>query len=175
MQGGAAMKLYHGSNMAVENPEIRKSAHTLDFGGGFYTTHNFEQAAEFARKVVRRSAKLAILTGIATVSEYDFDLAVAEKTLKILKFEKPDVKWLEFVVGNRKNIHQESDYDVIIGPVANDDVYTTISYYERGIIDAQATIKRLKVKKLFSQTLLKTEKALKLLKFVKSVIIKQEN
>ena len=166
------MKLYHGSNMAVEKPEIRKPTHGLDFGGGLYTTHNFEQAEEFAEKVVRRLAKAVAPVGVPTVSEYDFDIETAEKTLKILRFEKPDAEWLKFVVDNRKNIHKESEYDLVIGPVANDDVYKTIKVFENGIYTAEETIRRLKVKELFSQTLIKTDAALALLKFVKSTIIR---
>jgi len=166
------MKLYHGSNLTVERPEIRKPLHTLDFGGGFYTTHSFEQAAEFAKKVVIRAAKLAVPVGLATVGEYEFDIATAEKTLKILRFTEPNEEWLNFVVKNRKSIDLHSEYDIIIGPVANDDVYQAIRYFENGAYDIETTIKKLKVKELFSQTLFKTKAALALLKFVKSTIIK---
>lgn len=157
--------------MIVNAPEIRKPAHSLDFGGGFYTTHNFEQASEFAKKVVLRADKLGLPIGTPIVCEYEFDLKTAEKTLKILKFEKPDAKWLEFVVKNRKSANLQDNYDLIIGPVANDDVYETIRYFERGVYDISATIKKLKVKRLFSQTLFKTDLALALLKFVKSTIV----
>lgn len=166
------MKLYHGSNIVVENPEIRVSTHTMDFGGGFYTTHNFEQAALFAKKVVLRAEKLAMPVGFATVSEYEFDLAAAEQALKILKFNEPDAEWLNFVVENRKGIDSGNGYDIIIGPVANDDVYETIRYFERGAYDTETAIKKLKLKKLFSQTLLKTQATIALLKFEKSTIVK---
>jgi len=166
------MKLYHGSNMVVDKPEIRKPTHTLDFGGGFYTTHNFEQAAEFAKKVIFRAAKMAVPVGLATVCEYEFDLQAAEKTLKILRFREPNLEWFNFVIKSRKTVLYDDVYDVIIGPVANDDVYETIRLFERGAYDVEEAIKRLKVKQLFSQTLLKTDAALTLLKFVKSTTIR---
>ena len=38
------MILYHGSNVEVREPKIIVSNRTLDFGAGFYTTSNKEQA-----------------------------------------------------------------------------------------------------------------------------------
>lgn len=38
------MKVYHGSLQIVSNPEIRVSDRTLDYGSGFYTTTDFNQA-----------------------------------------------------------------------------------------------------------------------------------
>jgi hypothetical protein len=105
---------------------------------------------------------------------YDFDDVEAERVLKILQFEKPDETWLEFVVQNRRRMPTDaSAYDIIKGPVANDDVYEVITLYENGLLELDIAIKRLKVKELFSQTLLKTEKALKLLSFQRSYTVKE--
>ena len=41
------MKVYHGSLVVVENPEIRVVDRYLDFGYGFYTTMNEEQAVNW--------------------------------------------------------------------------------------------------------------------------------
>lgn len=38
------MKLYHGSIEVVEFPEIRQPNRTLDYGSGFYTTTDYDQA-----------------------------------------------------------------------------------------------------------------------------------
>ncbi|MBR1742397.1 MAG: DUF3990 domain-containing protein [Lachnospiraceae bacterium] len=48
------MLVYHGSYLPVERPKIIVSNRTLDFGRGFYTTTNYEQAEEWARKVLKR-------------------------------------------------------------------------------------------------------------------------
>ena len=48
------MMLYHGSNVEVAHPELIEQNHTLDFGFGFYTTTNLDQARQFAEKVVYR-------------------------------------------------------------------------------------------------------------------------
>jgi hypothetical protein len=57
---------------------------------------------------------------------------------------------------------------LVIGPVANDDVFATLLIYEQGILNVEQTLETLKVKKLYSQFVFKTEKALSLLRFVNS-------
>jgi len=52
-----AMTLYHGSDQIIKTPELRASTRTLDFGAGFYTTTNKEQAVNFAVKVYTRSIR----------------------------------------------------------------------------------------------------------------------
>ena len=59
-----AMILYHGSNLVVSGPKLMEQNHTLDFGLGFYTTTNRDQAVQFAKKVVDRNGGL----GSATVN-----------------------------------------------------------------------------------------------------------
>ena len=41
------MILYHGSNVLVTEPKILKQNRFLDFGFGFYTTTNKEQAVSY--------------------------------------------------------------------------------------------------------------------------------
>lgn len=57
-------------------------------------------------------------------------------------------------------------YDFIYGPVANDDVYTTFTLYNAGVLTKSQTLDALKIKKLYNQLILTTEKALSHLKFV---------
>lgn len=165
------MKLYHGSNIEVINPEIRPKLRNLDFGAGFYTTLNESQAAEFAVKVVRRVKLYEQKSGKAIVSEYDFDFDAA-KGLMVLRFKKPDEEWLDFVVANRKGGEPNKEYDIVMGPVANDNVYEVINLYQQGRYTKREALERFKVKELFSQITFKTDKAIKLLKFIKSTIIK---
>jgi len=158
------MNLYHGSTVEVKNPRIivRKNR-GLDFGHGFYTTTNKEQAINFTKSVMRR-------TGATTrkVSVYEIDSDKAKSDLDILQFKEPNLEWLEFVRQNRFSIYKEKKYDLVIGPVANDDVFPTLQAYLEGIIPAEATIAGLKVKKLYNQYCFLTEQALALLKFINS-------
>lgn len=47
------MTVYHGSNVEVKEPMILKPNRELDFGNGFYTTTNLEQAVAFAKRVTQ--------------------------------------------------------------------------------------------------------------------------
>lgn len=43
------MILYHGSNVLVEKPVLKKPNRTLDFSNGFYITTSKEQAYKWAK------------------------------------------------------------------------------------------------------------------------------
>ena len=121
------MNVYHGSLVIVEKPEIRISDRYLDFGYGFYTTMNKEQAIKWTTKQKNRKG-----TDVGYVSKYDFDIEKAKSELKIIRFEKADKEWLDFVLVNRKGQCRQM-YDIVIGPVADDGVYEVVRFYEIGI------------------------------------------
>ena len=154
------MIIFHGSNVVVEQPKILQSERMLDFGVGFYTTANKEQAVRWAEKVAERCK-----TSEKIVSVYEFDFKSAERELDIIRFDKPTEKWLDFVCANRSGREIADPYDVVIGPVANDLVYTVVQFYENGVYDKEDAIKRLKVDALFNQILFHTEKALTYCRF----------
>jgi hypothetical protein len=153
--------LYHGSNHIVCKPEIIVQNRTLDFGYGFYTTENEGQALVFSQKVTKRRG------GISTVNVYSPDESIF-KECTLLLFDSPDENWLNFVCKNRDGSYVGKEYDVIKGPVANDDVYRTVTLYMTGILTKKDTLSSLKVKKLYNQVIFTTEKALSFLHFEKS-------
>jgi hypothetical protein len=157
------MILYHGSNVIVKNPNLNLSRKNLDFGAGFYTTENKQQAVDFSQKVMIRKKQ-----NKRSVSVYDFDIDTAESVPDILRFKAPDRLWLDFVHQNRQGTYTGKLYDLVIGPVANDDVFTTLILFEQGLLNVEQTLEALKVKKLYNQFVLKTEKALSLLKYINS-------
>jgi hypothetical protein len=165
------MKLYHGSNIIVDAPRLIEQTRTLDFGAGFYTTANKRQAIEFSAKVVSRAQRLHLPVGHQTVSVYEFDDIAAQKELSILKFDLPSKEWLDFVLTNRKGGYFGKGYDLVIGAVANDDVYTTLLAYEQGAFSYQQILEMLKVRKLFDQYVFTSDKALKFLRFADKIII----
>ena len=126
------MRLYHGSIVEVHKPSLRYGRERTDFGRGFYTTTLAEQAERWANiKKDRAKADKAI------VSVYEIDDAVLyDPTLKIREFHGVDEAWLDFVVGCRKEGATKHDFDLVFGPVANDNVFTTVNLYESGILDA---------------------------------------
>ena len=91
------MILYHGSNVIVEQPKLIRQNRYLDFGFGFYTTTNRDQAVNFAQKVTDRRK-----TGAATLNIYSVEEAVAFKECSLLRFDSPDEAWLDFVAENRQ-------------------------------------------------------------------------
>lgn len=107
-------------------------------------------------------------SGKPTVSIFELN-ENALKSLKVLRFQKTDKAWLEYVTANRKNISiQNDDYDVVIGPVANDKTMPVISLYFSGIYNIDETIRRLIPQKLSDQFTFRTEKSLTALKFLEA-------
>ena len=158
------MRLYHGTTLAIEHPRIINRFPTLDFGTGFYTTSNEVQAQEFALKTYGRRGRC----GSPTVNAYEVDDSVlANGCLEVLHFEGPNADWLHFVVHNRRFGRDPSlEADVIVGPVANDNVFRTIDLFEAGDLTEAEAIARFKVNELFDQYLFCTEKALGFLNHV---------
>ena len=155
------MILYHGSNIVVAQPKLIQQNRFLDFGYGFYTTTNKEQAISFADKVFRRRKE-----GDRVVSIYELDEETAFTACSVLKFDAPNADWLDFVSENRSGIYKGARYDFVFGPVANDDVYTTFTLYTAGILTRDQTLAALKVKKLYNQLVITSEQSLKYLTFV---------
>jgi hypothetical protein len=156
------MKIYHGTNIVIEHPKIINRFKTLDFGEGFYTTENEGQARDFVVKVCARRSP----SHFPVVNCYEFNDDF--NNFSVLKFDAPNEKWLDFVVERRKGIELSTRFDVIIGPVANDDVFGTIILYEAGQLDRGSIIKRLKIKKLYNQVVFCNEFVLKRLTFIES-------
>lgn len=158
------MILYHGSNVIVDRPKLIQQNRYLDFGFGFYTTTNKNQAISFANKVAKRRE-----TGQSVVNIYKIDEAVAFSECSILHFNEANEAWLDFVSDNRSGDYEGESYDFIFGPVANDDVYRTFALYTAGVLTKEQTLEQLKIKKLYNQLVLTSEKALSYLHFVGTV------
>lgn len=139
------MILYHGSNMTIDRIDLSKSKVGKDFGCGFYLSDNKEQAFELAQRKTEQ-----VGTGVPTVNSFEFDEKVLDnKELSILIFNEYSPEWAEFILKNRQNkshspIH---DYDIVIGPIANDRVGFQIRRFISGLIDKETFLKELKYMK----------------------------
>ena len=153
------IQVYHGSDILVEIPQIIQPIRALDFGYGFYTTTNKEQAKSFAKKVRDRNGSAE-----THISIYSINIDLLKKQ-NILFFDKPDKKWLDFVSANRNGIYNEEIYDIIYGPVANDTIFKTFIAYQNDILNEMETLKRLKISDLYNQLVFTNEEALKCLFF----------
>lgn len=159
------MLIYHGSLVEVEKPKILplNSQRTVDFGNGFYTTTDYNQACRWVS--IKKQEKNTV--GFVSIYNFNEELLKNNK-YNILHFQEATKDWLDFVIENRKNPNYSHNYDIVMGPVANDRVYTTISLYESQFLDIETTIKNLKTYKLVNQILFHTEQVLKELTFIKS-------
>jgi len=162
------MLIYHGSNTIVEKPRLIIPNRALDFGNGFYTTTNIEQAVSFANNVVNRNEG----SGIPVINHYEVDYEKIINEFNILKFDYADNDWIDFVHANRMSKYSGKQYDVVIGPVANDTVYRVFRLFESGDIDRETIIKRLKITELYNQVTFCTERVITQLKFLKSEELK---
>jgi hypothetical protein len=146
------MKLYHGSFTAVPSPNLSLSRNTTDFGKGFYTTTVQLQAEKWAARYKRRQ-------GSGVVSFYEIDEDELRKNILILEFEAYSVEWLDLIIGCRRG-EPAGGYDLIIGGIANDDVFNTLTVFFRGFIDKTEAIKRLRYEKPNIQYCFKTQEVI---------------
>lgn len=155
------MVLFHGSNIAIETIDFERCRPYKDFGKGFYLTEIEDQAMQMARRTS------TIFGGEAKVTRFAFDenAAMADTSLKIKRFEEPNREWALFIMGNRnrQSIHPTHNYDIVIGPVADDTIATLFRNFDDGIIDLDMLVNGLKYKKISSQYLFHTQASLKYL------------
>lgn len=155
------MELYHGSNEKVLTPNIRAGRIVLDFGRGFYVTTSFNQAANWARRKTALTAQ-----GIPIVDIYEYpDNFHSFEHLSVKYFFEADADWLNFAVANRNEEYNGKQYDIVIGPVADDNVIRVIRMYMNETYEKDEAIKRFKTKVLDNQILFASDKALEFLVF----------
>lgn len=153
------MRLYHGSTVMVEDPSVSYSKKRGDFGRGFYTTVNQAQAIEWAL-----TKKARTIAGKAIVNVYDFE-PPADAKIKV--FETVSEEWLDFICECRCSSFQP-DFDIIIGPVADDGCRKVLTAYEKGNYTKEEALKRLKIESLFSQEIFLSQEVCDKLDFVES-------
>ena len=139
------MILYHGSNQAIERIDLAKGRRAKDFGKGFYLNPSRGNALEWAAKVVDREE-----SGEPVITAYEFDEAcLTDGTIKVKIFEEYSLEWVDFIIANRHNRTNQNlhDYDIVVGPIADDDVGTQLFRFDRGYIDKDVLVEKLKSKK----------------------------
>lgn len=154
------MKLYHGSNAMIECIDFAKCHPFKDFGCGFYLTDNKQHARNMASRRVMR------VGGKECVSVFEFNYEEALENLKIKIFDKPSEEWATFVMMNRREdiAHPAHDYDIVIGPIADDSVVMSFRLFQEGYITISELVKRLKYKELSTQYFFHNDDAVRYLK-----------
>ena len=165
------MKLYHGSNVEIDSINLAMCRPYKDFGRGFYLTSMKEQAQKMAQRVSR------IYGGEPYVMEYIFhEEKLKEIELNTRIFEGPSKEWALFVINNRNRDYQDinsiecnhdNKYDLVIGPVADDDLALLFRQFSGGLISVEVLVEAMKFKKLTNQYSFHTERALELLEKVR--------
>lgn len=137
------MIVYHGSSEKIEKPDVKFSKKYLDFGRGFYLTSFESQAKKWAiRKGMRQNKP-----GIVNI----YELKDNWKDYKVLSFEEENEKWLDFVCACRKGENLNKDYDIVVGNVANDDVFKIVDMYFRDLWDKKRVLEELRYYKMNDQ------------------------
>ena len=164
-----AMRLYHGSNVVIESINLAMCRPYKDFGKGFYLTDIEEQAKQMAKRVSR------IYGGSPVVNTFEIQDDFRKMSdIKIKDFGiQTTEEWAKFVMNNRNrtftdetNIlcNKDNKYDIVIGPVADDNMALLFRQYENEIIDFETLLKGLIYKKTSSQYSFHTEKGIRLLR-----------
>lgn len=149
--------LFHGSNIAFNKIDLKKSHNRRDFGRGFYCTVLESQASEWAHRLFLRYH-----TGGRYVYRYIFRQT---EELRVKHFPALDKEWLEFIKENRTKGGIQHNYDVVIGPVADDNTMETVQLYLSGIFSAEEAVERLRYNKVNNQVSFHTSLALEHLTF----------
>lgn len=155
--------LYHGSNVEINKIDLSLSRRGKDFGCGFYLNADKQQAIEMA---VRTSNRMRTGSPVVTAFEFD-DSILSTDILKIKIFEDYTTDWADFILMNRNNLSEEPvhQYDIVVGPIADDTVGVQIRRYIMGYISIEKLIEELKYRGNHSvQYFFATESAIKLLK-----------
>ena len=156
------MILYHGSNVDIGSVELGRSSVGKDFGCGFYLTASREQAERMGRRRAR------LYGGEMIISAFEFDEKAAMGSgLNIKEFSSYSKEWADFILANRKNDTRQQihDFDIVHGPIANDDVGYQIRRLLAGIITIDIFLEELKYKEgITYQYFFATEQSIKFLK-----------
>ena len=153
------MILYHGTYTQFDSIDLDKCRPFKDFGKGFYLTDLEDQAMKMAVK------KSKIFNGSPVLLKFGFDeVLLTSSDLIVKQFNKPNREWAEFIYNNRSRTrHFNHDFDIVIGPIANDGVAYLLDRYEEGTISLDQLAKGLEFKELNNQFFFGTEKAIKYL------------
>lgn len=155
------MTLYHGTNLDFSDIDLNKCRPNKDFGRGFYLTDIRKQALDMA---IRRCEFEQ--AGAPIVQAYEFDeLLLQDGTMNVKIFNGVSTEWAEFILRNRKaKTAKVHDYDIVVGPVADDGVVYQLNLYKQRLITIEQLVKGLEYRKLNSQYFFGTERAILKLK-----------
>lgn len=161
--------LYHGTHLSIPEPLAKVGRKNLDFGPGFYLTKIESQAKDWATIIASRKGRETK----AVLNIYRFDISSAKAdNIRIKRFDSYDIEWLNYVVDCRRGKDISSEYDIVEGGVANDNVIDTVEDYEKGIITAEQALGQLCYKKINHQICILNQEVIdKYLSYIESITL----
>jgi hypothetical protein len=145
-----------------ERVDLSKSRNGRDFGRGFYTTTIREQAGEWARALFTRYGGDG-----PELYVFEFDFAGSDDAgLRIKEFDGLNLEWLDMVRDNRIRGGLQHSFDIVRGPVANDNTMPTVALYVDGTLRADAALVQLAYFKANDQISFHTKRAIDCLRLV---------
>jgi hypothetical protein len=151
--------------MAITDIDLSRCRPNKDFGLGFYLSPDKTAAEKMAHRTVKRFG------GSPYVMTYDFNDADLERfTLRL--FEKPSVEWAMFVMANRRGVidaqehNLDNKFDVVVGPIANDDLALLFRQFSRGLLTVEMLMRAMQYKELTIQYSFHTQQVVSLLKLI---------
>lgn len=154
--------LYHGSNVDIETIDLDRCHPDKDFGKGYYLTDIRDQAETMAMRRTRIAGE-----GTPTLTAYEFDdRLLGGADLKIKIFDAPCEEWALFVLANREAsiTGYTHDYDIVVGPIADDGVAFQLDRYTRHMISLATLVEELTYRRLNRQYFFGTRRAIQTLK-----------
>ena len=165
--------LFHASKETIDGEiDLNHSRNDIDMGTGFYLGESFEQAASYAFPFKKSSIYIFDASKLSKLKtkEYKVDL---EWMLTISYFRGQLSQYLKTPV--MQNIIKGIDgYDVIIAPIADNNMYDIMNRFARGDITDLQAISALSASHLGKQHVLKTKKACKSLVEVDRLYLSNE-
>lgn len=165
------MILYHGTNIDVQSIDLASCRPYKDFGRGFYTTDILEQAYKMAKRVAKIYGGNPIVNMYETADNY-----MGISGFNTLDFGKiPSERWAVFVMNNRSRLFTDfgsldcnfdCKYDIVVGPIADDDMTVLFRQYQNNLISLQMLLNGMTYRETTSQYSFHTEKAIGLLRKV---------
>lgn len=150
--------LYHGTTMAsildpngfynkLINEEFMKTprSQNKDFGTGLYTTVDFRQASQWARKGLVSAWKSGIREypeeQLPAILKLSCRLPVQDKQFEVLDFRGESNKWSDFILLHRfqsglndcacRMVFGHEHPDIVCGPMADNDTGTVIALFKQ--------------------------------------------
>ena len=128
--GGTSLELtvYHGTTSFFKTIDVTKGKPYKDFGRGFYVTESKSHASNLALRNKRIEKER--YGNLCEAYLYRYKIKMAKLSgFRIKEFPNADFEWLQFVISNRRVRDRTHNYDVVIGPTANDDTMVVINAY----------------------------------------------